>query len=159
MPLYIDAYDPADIDEVRAANEANRIGNEMTAVLKGTGENQIAEIGVKDLKPGTYYLVETEAPAGYYMSEPVKIEVKVRTTMNNTVSQDTVDVTASIGGKPVAGDKLSHSESAWTLKIMNTAGYKLPSTGGPGTTLFYLMGMILTAGAAGILMRRRRCLV
>ena len=156
MPLYIDAYDPADTDEARAANEANRIGNEMTVVLKGTGENQIAEIGVKDLKPGTYYLVETEAPAGYYMSEPVKIEVKVRTTMNNTVSQDTVDVTASIGGKPVAGDKLSHSEGAWTLKIMNTAGYELPSTGGPGTRIFTILGSILILGAGVLLWRRRR---
>ena len=154
--LYKDAYDPADTDEARAANEANRIGNEMTAVLKGTGENQIAEIGVKDLKPGTYYLVETEAPAGYYMSEPVKIEVKVRTTMNNTVSQDTVDVTASIGGNPVAGDKLSHSEGAWTLKIMNTAGYELPSTGGPGTRIFTILGSILILGAGALLWRRRR---
>ena len=154
--LYKNAYDPADTDEARAANEANRIGSEMTAVLKGTGENQIAEIAVKDLKPGTYYLVETDPPGGYIMSEPVKIEVKVRTTMNNAVSQDTVEVTASISGNPIAGDKLQHSDGVWTLKVMNTAGYELPSTGGPGTRIFTILGSILILGAGALLWRRRR---
>ncbi len=156
--LYKNAYNPADTEEARAANEANLVGSEMTSVLKGTGEDQVAEIAVKDLKPGTYYLVETHAPAGYIMSEPVKIDVIVKTTMNNTVSHDTVEVTASIGGKPIAVDGLQQSEEARLLKIINSAGYELPNTGGPGTNLLYLFGsmLIMIAGAGFGLLNRKK---
>lgn len=40
-------------------------------------------------------------------------------------------------------------------RIANNPCYELPATGGPGTTLIYLIGTILIAGAAGILMRQR----
>ena len=41
--------------------------------------------------------------------------------------------------------------------INNKAGVALPNTGGPGTNLIYLLGMILTAvGCCGIVMRRKR---
>lgn len=155
--LYKNAYDPADTDAARAANETNLVGSEMTSVLKGTGEDQYAEIAVKDLKPGTYYLVETHAPAGYIMSEPVKIDVIVKTTMNNTVSHDTVEVTASIGGKPIAVHGLQQSQEARLLKIINSAGYELPNTGGPGTNLLYLLGsMLIMIAGAGFGLRNRK---
>ena len=45
---------------------------------------------------------------------------------------------------------------AYKLKVANTAGVELPSTGGPGTWLFTLFGSILTAGAGWLLWRKRR---
>lgn len=44
-------------------------------------------------------------------------------------------------------------------QIINTpeGGYELPSTGGPGTSLYYLLGIMLTAFAClGLVMRKRR---
>ena len=42
-------------------------------------------------------------------------------------------------------------------EIANNAGYELPSTGGPGTTLLYLLGIMLTGLAgAGLMMKRLR---
>lgn len=41
---------------------------------------------------------------------------------------------------------------SWTLTVINTSGYELPSTGGSGTGWFYLPGALLAAlGAAGLL--------
>ena len=45
----------------------------------------------------------------------------------------------------------------YTLVVSNNAGYELPSTGGPGTHLIYLFGLLFTAIAStGLLMKKRR---
>ena len=44
----------------------------------------------------------------------------------------------------------------WIITIRNDAGAVLPSTGGPGTTIFMILGTILVL-TAGILLRRRLC--
>ena len=43
-----------------------------------------------------------------------------------------------------------------TLKITNTPGAALPSTGGPGTSTLYLFGILITGIAGGSFMMRRR---
>ena len=44
-----------------------------------------------------------------------------------------------------------------TIVVGNTPGVALPSTGGPGTNLYYLLGIMLTAFAGvGLVMKRRR---
>ena len=43
-----------------------------------------------------------------------------------------------------------------TITIVNQSGTELPSTGGIGTTIFYIVGSILVLGAAVILITRRR---
>lgn len=74
----------------------------------------------------TYQLKETKAPTGY-----------------NLMSPDTVDV--------VPEDKLfAHQD------IENNKGAQLPTTGGVGTTIFYVIGAVLVAGAGIILVARRR---
>jgi LPXTG-motif cell wall-anchored protein len=42
------------------------------------------------------------------------------------------------------------------LMVMNSSGASLPSTGGPGTTLLYLLGIMLTVFAGACLVMRRR---
>lgn len=41
-------------------------------------------------------------------------------------------------------------------KILNQKGSVLPSTGGIGTTIFYILGAILVLGAGIVLVTRRR---
>ena len=43
-----------------------------------------------------------------------------------------------------------------TFPIANTEGAELPSTGGIGTTLFYVVGSVLVIGAAVLLISKRR---
>ena len=103
-------------------------------------------ITVKGLKEGTYYLEETEAPDGYNkLTAPIKVEI---TNKSNPIYEL---------GSVQADDKAGIVESAvGTITIANNKGSTLPSTGGMGTKLFYTIGGILMAGAAIVLVVRKR---
>ena len=82
------------------------------------------------LANGTYHLVETKAPAGY--------------------NQLTAPVTITVNGDDT-GAKLTVTE-----KVENQAGTLLPSTGGMGTTIFYVLGAVLVVGAGVLLVTKKR---
>ena len=96
------------------------------------------------LDSGTYYLHETEAPAGY-----------------NLLKEDvTVTITATYGddGQITSSSATSANNGQYqqVQKIENKSGATLPSTGGMGTTLLYIIGAILVVGAGVLLVARRR---
>ena len=94
------------------------------------------------LAAGTYWLVETEAPAGYNkLIAPVKITItKSGTTDVNgwTISKNDVG----------EGDKI--------IDIENSTGTILPGTGGMGTVLFTVVAVVLILGVAISFIRSRR---
>ena len=96
------------------------------------------------LPDGTYRLYEVYVPAGYINSSGY-----IQFTLQNHQMKG---VTTQEG----VSDTIDTSTDGIDLKIKNKLAAALPNTGGPGTTVFYLLGSILAAGAAGILMRRRR---
>ena len=88
---------------------------------------------VDGLKAGTYTLTETKAPAGYNMlTKPITIVIANDGTF-------TVDGT-----------------TATTAEVKNSAGTTLPSTGGIGTTMFYVIGGLLMAFAVVLLVAKKR---
>lgn len=107
----------------------------------GTGVEYITtvngELEIKGFDANTnYYLEETKAPDGYNkLAERVEIAVKeanLEASVSNGVWQN--------GG----------------VHVVNKSGDLLPSTGGMGTTLFYVIGVVLVAGAAVLLIVRKR---
>lgn len=96
------------------------------------------------LKAGTYWLVETEAPDGYNgVTAPIKITIRESndTDVNNwTISK----------GDDVENDKI--------IDIENSTGTILPGTGGMGTVLFTVVGVVLALliGASFVISRRKR---
>lgn len=82
------------------------------------------------LANGDYWLVETKAPAGYnQLDKPVLVKVNGGTTA---------------------------AELSVTAKVENQAGTLLPSTGGVGTTVFYVLGAVLVLGAVVLLVTKKR---
>ena len=92
---------------------------------------------VQGLDAGTYYLTETQAPAGY---NKLPSAIKVTIDSAGNVKKD--------AGTEALANK--------TVKVENQAGTLLPSTGGMGTTIFYVLGSILAIGAAVLLVTKKR---
>ncbi len=49
-----------------------------------------------------------------------------------------------------------NADNALVVEVPNNTGAELPSTGGIGTTIFYVVGGILVVGAAVVLTTRKR---
>lgn len=94
------------------------------------------------LANGTYYLIEVEAPAGY---NPVLDPIEV--VINAQVDPDS-DTGALKEGEGYTGQTV-------TVQVANNDGSFLPSTGGIGTTLFYVCGAGLMLTAVILLAVRR----
>ena len=99
-------------------------------------------IAVEGLDADTYYLEETKAPRGYNkLAGPVKVEI------SHTVSDDGASMTHTL-----KQDATNVAE----VGIENQSGTELPSTGGIGTTIFYVLGSILVIGAVVLLITKKR---
>lgn len=109
-----------------------RIESEKTVLTTSNS----GKLEIKGLDVGTYYLEEIEAPKGYNKLTK-SIEVKI------------ADKTGAI----TVDDK---SISDTTVKVENKAGTTLPTTGGIGTTVFYLIGGGLMVAAAVLLIAKKR---
>lgn len=115
------------------------------------------KLNITGLNKGVYYLYETKAPDGYNrITEPIKIEITEATTEkaeNGEFSVKTLKYTIGNGTEQTVEDATTGTISA---NVENTSGSTLPSTGGMGTKLFYTIGGILMAGAAIVLVVRKR---
>ena len=106
--------------------------DETTGVLKFTG-----------LGAGTYTLTETVTPKGFNTCDPIVFEIlfnsetKTFSSSNNEIDLDIVN-------------------GVFTTTVINEAGSKLPTTGGMGTTLFYVFGGFMVVAAVVLLVTKKR---
>ena len=87
------------------------------------------------LAEGTYTLTETETLTGYnILTSPITVTIDANGTATFVGAEGTGNV----------------------VTVVNNTGSALPSTGGIGTTMFYVIGAILVLGAGVLLVTRRR---
>ena len=99
-------------------------------------------IAVEGLDADIYYLEETKAPRGYNkLAGPVKVEI------SHTVSDEGAHMTHTLKQDTTVVEEVG---------IENNSGTELPSTGGMGTTIFYVFGSILVIGAVVLLITKKR---
>lgn len=97
--------------------------------------NKKGQFNVKGLDAGTYYLKETSTPTGFNTCPVTTVTIEANHTGNQVTLSDT--------------SKLSYD-------IINKQGTTLPSTGGMGTTLFYVIGGGLMVAAIVLLVTKKR---
>lgn len=112
-------------------------------------------IGLDD---GTYYLEETKAPSGYNkLTNAVEVVITATTVNNQTWSSTPADALTKLdvtaGGNAGTGDVATGIAS---INIANNKGSTLPSTGGIGTTIFYVLGGTLVVGSGVALVTKKR---
>ena len=130
--------DPNCTDESKALkftlNGDNKYRFDSNSTNKTLTSLDNGRIDIEGLKAGTYYLKETKAPDGYNLLKTIQ--------------------TIEIG--EYGSIKLNGTAITDDVKVKNNSGIELPSTGGMGTTLIYLAGIVLVVLSGYVLISKRR---
>lgn len=138
--LYTDAQ-CKDENEVKVKVKVKTNGTDYIVGDTDTNNNVMTSgttvFNINGLKAGTYYLKEIEAPKGYNkLANAIEIEIdnngNIKVNKNGTLT------------------------SATQVDVENKTGTVLPSTGGVGTTMIYLVGAVLVLGSGVVLATKRR---
>ena len=122
---------------------------DATKLVSSSDSATLGQFSVAGLDSGIYYLEETKSPSGYN-----KLDSAVRVTITaNYASKVITTLTFDVDGVPGTGDIATGTVN---VSIRNNAGATLPSTGGIGTTIFYVAGILLIAAAAAVVIIRKR---
>lgn len=116
------------------------------------------------LDDGIYRLTETKTPDGYNTIQPIYFAVVAEhdvTSDDPTLTSLVVKSVSGSEGSFVIGDDLgdftiSMDKDEISTNIVNRQGPELPSTGGIGTTIFYVVGSALMLGAAVLLITKKK---
>ena len=140
-----------------ATYEWQKVGSEI---------KDVTTFNFKRVDAGVYKLVETTVPGGYNKADDVYFEV---VASYDTTADDpkltALDVYAS-DATGTKGNLISEGTTTTfttvvdtgtvTTSIKNFQGATLPTTGGIGTTIFYVTGAVLALGAGILLITKRR---
>jgi len=126
-------------------------GRTETLTTSGEGSNQ-GTLTIGDLGIGYYEIKETVAPAGYILDGDPAFYIRITETEIQLLGKD--ENKAAEEWMVLSNGAHVTIQNA-TLTVMNTPGEELPSTGGVGTRLFYLIGSLLVLGTIVLLISRR----
>ena len=102
---------------------------------------------------GKYKLEEVVTPAGYNTIDPVEFDVVAGHANLTLSSLSGTKTTGTVGEYTFTANA---AEGSLTTNIVNQSGTVLPSTGGMGTTVFYVVGGGLMAVAVVLLVTKKR---
>ena len=115
----------------RVATQDEATAQDFTSAVITAGNVEIVGLG-----NGTYWLEETNPPDGY---NPLSARKSF------TITDANLDATVNDGTYDNGG-----------VQVINNTGSELPSTGGIGTTIFYIVGGVLVVFAVVLLVTKKR---
>ena len=108
--------------------------------------NAKGEASFQGIAAGSYFLEETKAPDGYNkLKDPVPVTITAKYDGDGKLIETSANANTTTGGQHIQ-----------KVEVPNKAGAVLPSTGGIGTTIFYVLGSILALSAAVLLIVKKR---
>lgn len=135
---------------------------ELTKVTGTSGDELV--IRIKGLDEGTYTLVESAGPDGFNLAANQTLEIIANTGNTQTwdgTKQPLASFTWTVNSEGGENNKINTSDNGEnkataSLEVQNKQGSTLPSTGGIGTTMFYLGGGCMVAVAGIFLISKKR---
>lgn len=122
--------------------------------VKAISAGEATRFEFKGLDAGNYKLEETTTPDGYNTIKPIEFTIDAKydteaddpqlTKLSGDVTSGTAEFSSNL------------SDGSLTAGIVNRKGSLLPSTGGMGTTILYVVGSILVLAAAVLLITKKR---
>lgn len=119
-----------------------------------TAGDDVTTFEFKGLDDGDYKLTETTTPAGYNRINPV--EFTISATHAETADNPTLLKLSGIATSGEATFTAKLDDGSLTTDIVNEKGSILPSTGGRGTTMIYIIGAALVVMAGVVLAMRKK---
>lgn len=118
----------------------------------------------KGLDCGKYKLEETQVPEGYNKAADIIFEVVATYDETKNPAELTGLEVVDEDGEPISSYTdteeaifiVSLREGKVTTAVENLPGVVLPSTGGIGTTLFYVLGAVLVLGSVILIVTKKR---
>ena len=137
-----------------------KLNGDTTKVIAAVKSEDGVRFTFKGLDDGEYTLTETVTPEGYNTIDPITFNVSANheITWEGTGTRDAL--LKSLTGTQVTGEitfeKNANVNGSLVTDIINKSGTVLPSTGGMGTTVFYVVGGGLMAVAVVLLVTKKR---
>ena len=137
-----------------------KLNGDTTKVIAAVKSEDGVRFTFKGLDDGEYTLTETVTPEGYNTIDPITFNVNANHEITWEGTGDRNTLLKSLTGNQVTG-KITFAENAnvngsLVTDIINKSGTTLPSTGGMGTTVFYVVGGGLMAVAVVLLVTKKR---
>ena len=148
------------VDKTKYASETDKYAKTTSTVVKGAGQTETeikVEVGTDGkatftgLGAGTYKLVESKVPAGYNKIGDIEFTISA-TVSDDTTSQTGKKITFATDNNSI----LVESDNTLETTVVNQKGAELPSTGGIGTTIFYVFVSIMFVAAGVLLITTKR---
>lgn len=135
------------------------ISKDPTEVSMTVTSGDDGKVIFKGLGEGTYKIVETGVPAGY--NKAADIELEIVCTITGSVKEKSIQVIWKTGDKTTKETFTVDNNGnivggIYAATVQNFSGSLLPSTGGIGTTIFYVAGGFLVLAAVVLLVAKKR---
>lgn len=140
-----------------------------TTVKEFTVDETTTSFTFSGLDDGQYKLTETKTPVGYNTIDPIYFVIEAThdetadalalKTLNAYLTDANGNKQTEMkGGESVNIDlgTVDPTAGSITTTVVNKSGSELPSTGGIGTTIFYVLGGVLVLAAVVLLVTKKR---
>lgn len=154
---YVVADEDEDEANITTTLATHNVGDSTITLNHLNFGGHLGDVSIFGLSEGVYKIVETKAPDGYVLpTAPFVIEIT--DTIDDLGVVGTLGITGSHDSTGSIVNTNGISESILTVwaEITNKPGSTLPETGGMGTTIFTVLGIVMMVGAAAFFTSRKR---